>query len=105
MIDQIKILASLGKVQFRIFEDGRHECRFEAEFDGQRVLIAHQRDSLERALDEVFVAAVNEGYVEVVKMSPLNPIGIDASGNLINSEGRVITKTLTDSIRTKDGAA
>jgi hypothetical protein len=88
VINQIKVLAKRGKVQFRVFEDGRHECRFEAEQDGQRILFAEQTDSLERALDQVFIKAVNEGLVPVIEATP-----------------RVITRTMTDGIRTKDGAA
>lgn len=45
-----------------------------------------------------------EDFIEDPAVGNL-PAGFDAAGNLVDHGGRVITKTLTDGIRTKDGMA
>jgi hypothetical protein len=69
----------------------------------QRILGSAAFEALEAYLNERATCCVGESAPET--LAPHLPVGVDAGGNLVNSEGRVICRTMTDGIRTKDGAA
>lgn len=79
-------LASLGTVTFRLLDEDRHQCRWTASlehYQGQNVVV-DEDSSFEAALERVFQTAVKVGFIE-------GP--------------RIIQRTMTDGISTKDGVS